>query len=75
VVSDTNASANWTGAVARSHKTATGTFNPSWTSSGASNTAVFLETLKEAGGGGGGGIVCNPLSGRCGTAAPAMTLH
>lgn len=49
VVEETNGAANWTGAVAKSYKTSTGTFNPSWTQTGTVDGAVFLETLKEAG--------------------------
>jgi len=52
VVSETNGAANWTSGIAWSYKTSTGTFNPSWTSSGATNTIVYLETLKEAAGAG-----------------------
>lgn len=53
-VEETNGSANWTGAVAWSYKTSTGTFNPSWTESSNTNACVALETLKEATGGAAG---------------------
>lgn len=50
---ETNGSSFWTAALATAVKSSTGTFNPSWTESGASAAAVFLATFKAAGGGGG----------------------
>lgn len=52
VVQETNGTANWVAACAKSYKASTGTFNPSWTESGASNTVVWMVTLKEPAGGG-----------------------
>ncbi|HEX2672962.1 MAG TPA: hypothetical protein VHM25_18905 [Polyangiaceae bacterium] len=45
---ETNGATRWPWAVATKVVSATGTFNPSWTESGASNSAVFLATFKEA---------------------------
>ena len=48
VIEETNGSAFFPGAIAKSYKTSTGTFNPSWTESGATDSGVWLVTLKEA---------------------------
>ena len=47
-IQETDGTQFYTGAVATALKTATGTFNPSWTETGAVNGAVFLATFKEA---------------------------
>jgi hypothetical protein len=45
---ETNGSTFWTAAIATAVKSSTGTFNPSWTESGASAMAVGLATFKAA---------------------------
>lgn len=45
---ETNGASFFTGAVATSVKSATGTFNPSWTEGSGTDSAVYLVTLKEA---------------------------
>lgn len=65
----TNGSLYWTGAQATSIKSATGTFNPSWTENGATNAHVWLVTIKEAAAAAG---VFNIMSGRGGAAAQPL---
>ncbi len=50
---ETNGASFYTGALAWSVKSSTGTFNPSWTESGGTTGLTFLATFKGAGGGGG----------------------
>jgi len=49
---ETNGASFWTAAIATAVKSATGTFNPSWTESGGTSAAVFLATFKAAAAGG-----------------------
>lgn len=50
---ETNGASFWTGAIATALKSATGTFNPSWTETGGSNSILWLATYKEAAAAGG----------------------
>lgn len=67
----TNGSSFWTGAIATKIVSATGTYTPSWTESGASSMHVYLVTVKEAAA---AGLIVNPFSGRGGAAGQPVVV-